>query len=42
LQIQLLRRGKRLLVLPDPELAFEAGDVLALVGTHRDLAGLLR
>ena len=42
LQIQLLRRGKRLIVLPDPELPFEAGDVLALVGTHRDLVGLLR
>jgi trk system potassium uptake protein TrkA len=42
LQIQLLRRGKRLIVLPDPELPLEAGDVLALVGTHRDLAGLVR
>jgi trk system potassium uptake protein TrkA len=42
LQIQLLRRGKRLIVLPDPELPLEAGDVLALVGTHRDLVGLLR
>ena len=42
LQIQLLRRGKRLISLPDPEMPFEHGDVLALVGTHRDLVGLLR
>jgi trk system potassium uptake protein TrkA len=42
LQIQLLRRGKRLIVLPDPGLPLEAGDVMALVGTHRDLARLLR
>jgi trk system potassium uptake protein TrkA len=42
LQIQLLRRGKRLISLPDPEMPLEQGDVLALVGTHRDLAGLLR
>jgi trk system potassium uptake protein TrkA len=42
LQIQLLRRGKRLISLPDPEMPLEQGDVLALVGTHRDLVGLLR
>ncbi|HET9492626.1 MAG TPA: TrkA family potassium uptake protein [Chloroflexia bacterium] len=42
LQIQLLRRGKRLICLPDPEMPLAHGDVLVLVGTHRDLAGLQR
>jgi trk system potassium uptake protein TrkA len=42
LQVQLLRRGKRLINLPEPDVRLEAGDVLALVGTHEDLGVLLK
>jgi trk system potassium uptake protein TrkA len=42
LQVQLLRRGKRLISLPGPDVRLEAGDVLALVGTHQDLEVLVR
>jgi trk system potassium uptake protein TrkA len=42
LQVQLLRRGKRLITLPEPSVRLEEGDVLALVGTHEDLEGLIR
>jgi trk system potassium uptake protein len=42
LQVQLLRRGKSLISLPGPDVRLQAGDVLALVGTHDDLGALLR
>jgi len=42
LQVQLLRRGKRLINLPEPDVRLEEGDVLALVGTHEDLGVLIR
>jgi trk system potassium uptake protein TrkA len=40
LQVQLVRRGKRLINMPGPDFRVEDGDVLAVVGTHRDLGAL--
>lgn len=37
LQVQIIRRGRRLICGPDPEERLEAGDVLAVVGKHKDL-----
>jgi trk system potassium uptake protein len=42
LQVQLLRRGKSLISLPGPDVRLQAGDVLAVVGTHDDLGALIR
>jgi len=41
LQVQLIRRGKRLINMPDADFRVEGGDVLALVGRHRDLTALV-
>src|SRR5688500_17171674 len=40
LQVQLVRRGRRLINMPGHEFRVEEGDVLAVVGTHRDLGAL--
>jgi trk system potassium uptake protein TrkA len=41
LQVQVLRRGKQLICAPDPGEVVHPGDVLAVVGKHQDLEGLV-
>jgi trk system potassium uptake protein TrkA len=41
LQVQVLRRGKQLICAPDPGEVVQPGDVLAVVGKHQDLEGLV-
>ena len=42
LQVQVLRRAHRLVCQPGPGERLQSGDVLAVLGTHRDLERLLR
>lgn len=41
LQVQIIRRGRSLICTPGPTERLQAGDELAVVGTHGDLQGLL-
>jgi trk system potassium uptake protein len=41
LQVQMIRRGRSLVCTPAPTERLQAGDELAVVGTHEDLQGLL-
>jgi trk system potassium uptake protein TrkA len=41
LQVQMIRRGRSLICTPEPTERLQAGDELAVVGTHEDLQGLL-
>jgi trk system potassium uptake protein TrkA len=41
LQVQMIRRGRSLICIPEPTERLQAGDDLAVVGTHEDLEGLL-
>jgi trk system potassium uptake protein TrkA len=41
LQVQVLRRGKQLICVPGPAEVVQPGDVLAVVGKHQDLEGLV-
>lgn len=41
LQVQVVRRGKQLICAPDPAEVVQPGDVLAVVGQHQDLEGLV-
>lgn len=41
LQVQVVRRGKQLICGPDPAEVVQPGDVLAVVGKHQDLEGLV-
>jgi trk system potassium uptake protein TrkA len=40
LQVQIIRRGKQLICTPRPDERLQAGDVLAVVGKHKDLERL--
>jgi len=40
LQVQIIRRGKQLICTPGPDERLKSGDVLAVVGTHKDLEKL--
>jgi trk system potassium uptake protein len=40
LQVQIIRRGKRLICSPNPDQRLAQGDVLAVVGKHKDLERL--
>ena len=40
LQVQIIRRGKQLICTPGPDERLQSGDVLAVVGTHKDLEKL--
>jgi trk system potassium uptake protein TrkA len=42
LQVQMIRRGRSLVCNPAPAERLQAGDELAVVGTHEDLEDLLR
>jgi K+/H+ antiporter YhaU regulatory subunit KhtT len=42
LQVQVLRRGGSLICQPGPAERLQAGDMLAVLGRHRDLERLLR
>lgn len=41
LQVQTVRRGTELIFMPGPDERLATGDVLAVVGKHKDLGGLL-